>query len=106
MAEMMRIDQPLNRLPERNASTDEDRRDDEVAGALLRCEGAHEEGDPQRHRGQRISEVVDQVGEERDAAGEHEHSALHQGGDQENEQTPAERHTNTDCHGLPAPLTD
>ena len=69
-------DQPLDRLPKRNAGTEEDRCDDEVAGALLGHEGAHQEGDPQRHRRQRVSEVVDQVGKQRDAAREHEHSAL------------------------------
>ena len=71
---MLRVDQAVDRLEAGDAGADEDRRDDEVAGALL---GPKERSRNaiQRHRGQRVAEVVDQVGEQRDAAGREEDAA-------------------------------
>src|SRR5947207_8660271 len=68
MRELLRVDQPLDRLVERHASRDEDGKNDDKPGELLRSERANEERDPKRHRRQRIPEVVDEVSEERDRA--------------------------------------
>ena len=70
------MDEAVDCLHRRDAGADEDRRHDEVAGALLGHKGAHEEGDPERDRGQRVAEVVDQVGQQRHAAGRDEDHAL------------------------------
>jgi len=48
VGERLWVDQPLDRLPERDAGADEDRRDNEVAGRLLAAGAAQEEGDPER----------------------------------------------------------
>jgi len=53
----LRMDAPVDRLDCGDARADEDRRDDEVASALLGDEGSHH----QRDRGQSVTEVVDQV---------------------------------------------
>ena len=63
---MLRVDQAVDRLAEGDAGADEDRRDDEVAGVLLGLERAHQEGGAERNRGERVADVVDQVGEQRD----------------------------------------
>jgi hypothetical protein len=70
------IKQALSRLEERDAGRDEDREHDGEAGELLAAYRAEEEGDPERYRGERITDVVDQVGEERDRAGEDEDAGL------------------------------
>jgi hypothetical protein len=63
MGEILRVDEALNRFVERNGGGDEDREHDEEAGELLATEGAEKECDPKRDGGERIAEVVDQVGE-------------------------------------------
>lgn len=40
VVDLLRVDQALDRLPQRHAGADEDGGDDEVAGALLGLEGA------------------------------------------------------------------
>ena len=60
------MEQPLDRLVAGDTGGDEDRRDDEEAGQLLAAVRAEQEGDPERHGGQRVADVVDQVGEQRD----------------------------------------
>ena len=70
------MDEALDRLVEGDAGGDEDREHDGEPGELLAAEGAQEERDPERHRGQRVAEVVDQVGEQRDRAGEDEDRGL------------------------------
>ena len=67
---------PLDRLVERDAGADEDRGDDERARRASRRGRAEEEGDPERDRGECVAEVVDQVGEQRDAAGGKEDRGL------------------------------
>jgi hypothetical protein len=91
VVELLRVDQTLDRLPQRDAGADEDRCHHEVACAFLGLEGAQQERDPQRNGGQRVPEVVDQVGQQRDAAGEHEHHELQDEGDQQDEQAPGHR---------------
>jgi len=48
---------------------------------------AHREGDPQRHRGQRVREVVDGVGEQCDRARYRDDDKLRRGGDAQHHQT-------------------
>ena len=45
-------------------------------GEPLAADAAEVERDPERHRGERVAEVVDQVGEQRDRAGEREDREL------------------------------
>jgi hypothetical protein len=66
----------LDRLVERDASGDEDCEHDSKSGELLATEGAQVEGDPERDGGERVAEVVDQVGEERDRVREDEDGDL------------------------------
>ena len=69
---MLRVDEAHDRLVESDAGRDEDREDDGEPGEPLAADAPEEEGDSQRDRGQRVAEVVDQVGEQRDRAGEDE----------------------------------
>src|SRR5207247_5073689 len=48
---------------------DEDREHDRERGPPLTARAPEVEGDPEWNRGERVSEVVDQVGEQRDAQG-------------------------------------
>jgi hypothetical protein len=57
------MDESARGLRGGHTGTDEDCCHYEVAGALLGHEGPQEEGDAQRDGGQRVAEVVDQVGE-------------------------------------------
>src|SRR5215211_2925001 len=79
--ELLRMDEALNRLVERDTGTDEDREDDEEPGKLLGTEAPQVEGDPERDRRRRVAEVVDQVGEQRDRTGQDEDRQLEQRGD-------------------------
>ena len=88
---MLGVDQPVDRLAEGDAGADEDRRDDEVAGVLLGLEGAHQEGGAERHRGERVADVVDQVGEQRDRAAEDEDDDLRRRRDAEDQQADEDR---------------
>ena len=67
------VDEALHGLDARDAGADEDRGDDCQSGATLRDPGVQGERDPQRHGREGIAEVVDQVGEQRDAAAGEEH---------------------------------
>ena len=69
VGERLRVDQPLDRLVESDAGRHEDREDDEQPRDLLGAKRAQVEGDPEGDRSERVTEVVDQVGEERDRAG-------------------------------------
>ena len=73
------VDQAQDRLIRSYASRDEDRRHDGQAGQALGALGAHRERDTERDRGQRVPAVVDQVGQQRQAAGDREHERLHHG---------------------------
>ena len=61
----------------------EDGEDDEVTGVALGSFGAHQEGRPERDGGGGVAEVVDQIGQEGDAAGDEEDRHLRQGGEAE-----------------------
>ena len=91
MVERLRVDQAADRLHERDAGAEEDRRDDEVAGRLLASRAAEEERDPERHGGERVAEVVDQVGEERDAVARDEDDDLRKRRDEEHDEGDRDR---------------
>jgi hypothetical protein len=73
------VNQAQDRLIRGNARGKEDRRHDRQAGQALGARGAHGERDPERDRGQGVPAVVDQVGQQRQAAAEREHDRLHRG---------------------------
>jgi hypothetical protein len=70
------VDEAPYRLSAGDARADEDGRHDGQTGAALRYLGAQSERDPERHRGQGVTEVVDHVGQEGDAAAGDEYGSL------------------------------
>src|SRR5215218_2598990 len=91
MVDVLWVDQPLDGLKGGDAGTEEDRGDDEVAGTLFRSYGAQHERDGQRDRRERVAEVVDQICQQRDAAGGSEHDGLRRRGDEQDDEA--------DCDG-------
>jgi hypothetical protein len=67
MREAARVDEALDRLPQGDEGADEDGENNRQAGEPLSRRAAKEEREPERDRGERVSEVVDQVGKQRDA---------------------------------------
>ena len=53
--EAARMDEALDRLAERDESTDKDREHDEEPGEPLGAEGTKEEGEPERERGESVT---------------------------------------------------
>ena len=84
VGELLRVDQPLDRLVQRDDRADEDRCNDRESCNLLAAKRAQEESDPERDRGERVAEVVNQVGEQRDASRQHVDRRLHERGCEEN----------------------
>ena len=78
---MLRVDEAHDRHVERDAGGDEDREDDGEPGESLAADAPQEERDSERDRGERVAEVVDQVGEQRDRAREREDRELRGGCD-------------------------
>lgn len=91
MGQILRMEEALDGLVEGCAGRDEDRQDDDEAGDLLGAEALEEEGDAEGNRGQRIAEVVDEVGEERNRAREDEDGELCEGGRREDPQAERDR---------------
>src|SRR5262245_28061672 len=83
MGELLRVDQPLDCLVERDTGRDEDGDDDRETGELLAAYRAEKERDCERDRRQRIAEVVDQIGEQRDRPRNDEDRDLRPGGERE-----------------------
>jgi hypothetical protein len=77
MRKLLGMDQALDRLVERNAGRDEDRQHNGVPGPSLSALASQEEGNADRYRGEGVTGVVDQVGEERHRAGKDEDDGLH-----------------------------
>ena len=80
MRQLLRVNQTLDRLVQRDTRGDEDREHDREPGELLAAEAAQEEGDPERYRRQRITEVVDQVREQGNRTGEDKDHNLYKRG--------------------------
>ena len=70
------MDESVNGLEAGHAGACEDSGDDGQSGAPLRQLRAQSESDPEWDSRQSIPEVVDQVGQQRDAAAEGEHDGL------------------------------
>jgi formiminotetrahydrofolate cyclodeaminase len=80
-----------DRLVRRHAGRDEDRQNHGEPGELLTATRAKKEGDPERDSRERITEVVDQISEERDRAGEDEDDHLRRRGNPEHSETERDR---------------
>jgi hypothetical protein len=81
------MEQARDCLVESDAGRDEDGQHDGDAREFFCAERAHQERDPEWQGGQRVPEVVDQVGEQRDRPGEREDRRLGAGGNREQPQT-------------------
>jgi hypothetical protein len=88
---LLRVEQPQNRFVERDAGGDEDGEDDGIAGPALGAAAPKQEGGPDGERGQGVAAVVDQVGEQRDAAREDEDERLRGGGAAEHAEADEDR---------------
>src|SRR5437588_243727 len=84
--QVLRVYEAQNRLVERDAGRDEDRKHHGEAGKLLAADAPQVEGDPERHGRERVSEVMDQVCEESDRARERKDEELYAGGEAEDNQ--------------------
>ncbi len=86
MGQRLRMDEAPDRLVERDTGGDEDGQHDGEPRELLAADAAQEERDSERHRGQRVAEVVDQIREQRDRVRQQEDEQLRDGGEAEDEQ--------------------
>ena len=66
MRQRARVDEPFDGLPERHERADEDGQHHREARPPLTACAPQEEGDGERDRRQRVTEVMDQVGEQGD----------------------------------------
>ena len=89
--QLLRVDEALDRLVERDTGADEDGGDDEQPRELLAAEAAHEEGNPERDRRRGVAEVVDQVCEQRHRTREDEDGKLEQRRHDEHRQADRDR---------------
>lgn len=88
------MDQSHDRLVESNAGADEDHQHDEVTCPPLRLRASHPERNTERYRSQRVAEIVNEVGEQRDTTAHDEDRHLHSRRDRE--------HGKADQHGTDA----
>jgi hypothetical protein len=63
VGEILRIDQPDNRLVQGDAGRKEDREHDGETRKLLGSRAPEEEGDAERNRRQGVASVVDEIGQ-------------------------------------------
>lgn len=91
MRRRTRMNEPLHRLNARHARADEDRSNDSQARTTLGPIRTKRESDPERDRGQRVAEVVDQIGEQRNAATRDKHDGLRERGQAENREREQDR---------------
>jgi hypothetical protein len=90
VAEMLGMNQSLDRLECRDGRRREDREHDRVSGPPFAAFTAGKERDRERDRGERVAPVVNQVREQCDGTREDEHDCLQGCGDRENRE--ADRH--------------
>ncbi len=88
MRKRARVDETFDRLHERDQGADEDRQHDAETGKSLAAHAAEEESEAKRDRRQRVTEVVDQVGEQRDAERARVDERLRDSGDRKDRQAP------------------
>ena len=91
MGQLLRLDETLDRLVERDTRRRENGKDDCEARDLLGAEATEEERDSERDGGERVAEVVNEVGEERDGAGERKYGELREC------RSPEESEADRDC---------
>ena len=91
MEQGARVDEALDRLAERDECADEDREHDCEPGEPLAAQAAQEEREPERNRGERVAEVVDQVGEQRHAERARVDERLRERGHCENDEAQRDR---------------
>jgi hypothetical protein len=91
VGQVLRVEEALDGLVQRHARRDENREYDRKTGELLAPEAAKEERYAERDGGQRIAEVVDQVGEQRDRVGEEEDYELRDCGETEDREAEGDR---------------
>jgi hypothetical protein len=87
---LVRVQQAVDRLIAGDAGAGEDRQDDGEAGDALGLGASQREGDRQRDRGGGVAEVVDEIGEQGDAARGDEDEQLGDRGRAEDEQGEAD----------------
>ncbi len=73
---LRRLNQAMNGLDTDNAATDSNGRNDDKARAAFSHLRAEHEGNSERHSGQGITNVVNEISKERDAATSHENHRL------------------------------
>jgi len=83
VSQVFRVEEALDGLVQCDTSRDEDRKHHSEARELLAPEAAEEERGTERNGGQRIAEVVNEVGEQRDRVREQEDRELGQSGQAE-----------------------
>ena len=88
----LRMNQPGDRLQPSDAGRKEDRGNDEEASPTLGARGAQQEGDSEWDCSACISEVENQVGQQRDTAAGDEDDCLSAG------REPQHRKRESDCH--------
>ena len=86
MRQILRVDEAHDRHVERHAGRDEDREDNGQPSESFAAHAPEVERDAERYRRQGVTEVVDQVGEKCDRAGEREDRKLRSGSDPEDDQ--------------------
>lgn len=89
--ERLRVEQARDALEEGDEGADQDRQDDEEAGDPLGACAPEQEGDPERDGGERVPDVVDQVGEQGDAVAEDEDRSLRERGRAQDREADADR---------------
>ena len=85
------MQEALDGLVQRHARRDEDREYDRKTGDLLAPEAAEEERNAEGDGGERVAEVVDQVGEQRDRVREEDDYELRDGGEAEDREAERDR---------------
>jgi hypothetical protein len=88
--EAARVNEALDRLSERDEGADEDGEHDRQSRDSLSACAAKEEREPERDRGERVSEVMDQVGEQRDAQRPRVDERLRERGDRQDPEAPGD----------------
>ena len=79
MLDRLRVQEPVHGQARGDASADQDREHDCVAGPSLGSRASQQERGGEWNGGQRVAEVVDQVGEQGDARGGHVDRCLETG---------------------------
>ena len=85
------VDEPVDRLRERDQGADEDRQHHGEPRKTLASSAVEEERESEWDSRQRITEVVDQIREKRDAECARVNERLHEGGQRKNREAPGDR---------------